>query len=131
MKKISHLFAFTALLFLCLLPPLPRTTAGDIRSDRKALLNFGTSVPHTRRLNWTSNGSPCNSGRRTNWGFSYRERRAGDGLRRDSASVGVFGRRGVKAAGEKTKLRFWRKQGTMKKTGEGGKLGTISSITGL
>ncbi|CAI0423594.1 unnamed protein product [Linum tenue] len=61
MKKISHLFAFTALLFLCLLSPLPRTTAGDLRSDRKALLNFGTSVPHTRRLNWTSNGSPCNS----------------------------------------------------------------------
>ncbi|CAN0846946.1 Probable inactive receptor kinase At3g08680, partial [Linum grandiflorum] len=56
MKKI-HLFPFTAILVIF----LSCLSHGDLRSDRRALLDFATSVPHTRRLNWTSNTNPCTS----------------------------------------------------------------------
>ncbi|PKI40980.1 hypothetical protein CRG98_038508, partial [Punica granatum] len=32
---------------------------GDINSDKQALLNFVSSVPHARRLNWTSTSPIC------------------------------------------------------------------------
>ncbi|XAR66053.1 Non-specific serine/threonine protein kinase [Bertholletia excelsa] len=43
-----------------LLPVLP-TVTGDLSSDRQALLDFASAVPHMRRLNWNYNTSVCSS----------------------------------------------------------------------
>ncbi|CAN1772044.1 Probable inactive receptor kinase At3g08680 [Linum perenne] len=60
MKKTHpHFSSFTA--FFLIIIYLSNATSGDIKSDRRALLDFATSVPHTRRLNWTSNTNPCTS----------------------------------------------------------------------
>ncbi|KAK4802420.1 hypothetical protein SAY86_000623 [Trapa natans] len=45
------------LLFIILLP----NTDADINSDQQALLQFASSVPHARRLNWTSASPVCSS----------------------------------------------------------------------
>ncbi|KAI9110837.1 hypothetical protein K1719_018275 [Acacia pycnantha] len=37
------------------------TTLADLNSDRQALLEFASSVPHARRLNWNDSPSICNS----------------------------------------------------------------------
>ncbi|KAK4742536.1 hypothetical protein SAY87_000537 [Trapa incisa] len=51
----SSLFLF--LLIVILLPNIN----GDINSDQQALLQFASSVPHARRLNWTSASPVCSS----------------------------------------------------------------------
>lgn len=48
---------FLLLLVLLLLP----ITIADLNSDRKALLDFATAVPHGRKLNWSNSSSVCNS----------------------------------------------------------------------
>ncbi|CAN1134145.1 Probable inactive receptor kinase At3g08680, partial [Linum perenne] len=74
MKKTHpHFSSFTA--FFLIIIYLSNATSGDIKSDRRALLDFATSVPHTRRLNWTSNTNPC-----TTW-LGITCRRIGSGPR--------------------------------------------------
>ncbi|KAF5959753.1 hypothetical protein HYC85_000962 [Camellia sinensis] len=43
-----------------LLPILP-LIIGDLNSDRQALLDFASAVPHSRKLNWNYNLSVCSS----------------------------------------------------------------------
>ncbi|XP_052186987.1 probable inactive receptor kinase At5g58300 [Diospyros lotus] len=44
---------------ICLLLPVLPLIIGDLNSDRRALLDFASAVPHTRKLNWNSSVSIC------------------------------------------------------------------------
>lgn len=59
MRQQTTLFGALLLLFHLIIL-LPNTNAG-INSDKQALLKFASSVPHARRLNWTSTSPVCSS----------------------------------------------------------------------
>lgn len=56
--KLQYFPVVASVFFL--LPVLP-LIASDLNSDRQALLDFASLVPHTRNLNWTYNTSICTS----------------------------------------------------------------------
>ncbi|KAI8564407.1 hypothetical protein RHMOL_Rhmol03G0178900 [Rhododendron molle] len=56
--KLQYFPVVASVFFL--LPVLP-LIASDLNSDRQALLDFASLVPHTRNLNWTYNNSICTS----------------------------------------------------------------------
>lgn len=55
-KTMKSHFLLLGVLFL-LIPLI----LADLSSDRQALLDFSSKVPHSRRLNWNSNSSVCTS----------------------------------------------------------------------
>jgi len=57
MKLHSFPVAISLLVLLHTFSPI----SGDLTSDRQALLNFASAVPHVRKLNWNSNASVCTS----------------------------------------------------------------------
>lgn len=40
---------------------VPTLIIADLKSDRSALLDFASAIPHTRRLNWRTDSSVCTS----------------------------------------------------------------------
>lgn len=57
MKKLFS-FLGTFLLFLLILSP---PSGADLESDRKALLQFYSLIPHAPKVNWDANASICSS----------------------------------------------------------------------
>ncbi|CAH2054490.1 unnamed protein product [Thlaspi arvense] len=50
-----------AFIFLLVSPFVSRCLSGDIESDKQALLEFASSVPHSRKLNWNTTIPICRS----------------------------------------------------------------------
>ncbi|KAL5227276.1 hypothetical protein ABZP36_015541 [Zizania latifolia] len=50
-------FVAVSLLFTC----IPHTKSADLNSDKQALLAFAASLPHGRKLNWSSTAPICTS----------------------------------------------------------------------
>lgn len=50
---------FALLSFLFLLSAIFSTTLGDLESDKQALLDFSSAVPHGRKVNWNSSIPVC------------------------------------------------------------------------
>ncbi|KAF2290310.1 hypothetical protein GH714_010180 [Hevea brasiliensis] len=55
------LFLASVFHFFFVLVTLFRLANADLNSDKQALLNFSTAVPHYRLLNWSPTSSVCNS----------------------------------------------------------------------
>ncbi|KAL6977575.1 hypothetical protein U1Q18_026369 [Sarracenia purpurea var. burkii] len=58
MKLQSFPVVTSILVILSIIIPL---IIGDLNSDRQALLEFASSVPHSRKINWNSSLSVCSS----------------------------------------------------------------------
>lgn len=58
MKQYSFI---TALSFVFFALSVFSQTLADLNSDRKALLHFAATVPHTKRLNWNASTPVCSS----------------------------------------------------------------------
>ncbi|URE19774.1 Leucine rich repeat N-terminal domain [Musa troglodytarum] len=58
---MGHSMLFIALPFIYLTLYLPPLTTADLSSDEEALLAFAASVPHGRKLNWSSQNPICSS----------------------------------------------------------------------
>ncbi|KAJ4885965.1 putative inactive receptor kinase [Raphanus sativus] len=50
-----------AFIFLLASPLVPRCSSSDIDSDKQALLEFASLVPHSRKLNWNTTNPICTS----------------------------------------------------------------------
>ncbi|XP_047310411.1 probable inactive receptor kinase At5g58300 [Impatiens glandulifera] len=50
---------FVLLSFLFLISTILSTTLGDLESDKQALLDFSSAVPHGRKVNWNSSTPVC------------------------------------------------------------------------
>ncbi|KAF7830847.1 putative inactive receptor kinase [Senna tora] len=50
-----------ALVLLCFLPCFSILVIADLNSDRQVLLEFASSIPHARRLNWNDSAPVCSS----------------------------------------------------------------------
>ncbi|KAI3473053.1 hypothetical protein Pfo_030022 [Paulownia fortunei] len=58
MMKLHSSFSEWGFFFYLFLVP---TIIADLKSDREALLDFASAVPHARRLNWQNSSSVCTS----------------------------------------------------------------------
>ncbi|CAL9083833.1 unnamed protein product [Musa acuminata var. zebrina] len=59
---MDHRIVFLSIpLFVLLLLCLQTSAAGNLTSDMQALLKFAASVPHGRKLNWSSRTPVCSS----------------------------------------------------------------------